>query len=426
MRKDVIELFAGVGGFRVGLNDINGFDENGVAIENRDWNFVWSNQWEPSTRVQHAFECYQTRFDLHESDDENNPLHWCNKDISTVPANIIPNHSLLVGGFPCQDYSVARSLSGEKGIKGKKGVLFWEISRILKEKNTPFVLLENVDRLLKSPASQRGRDFGIMLRTFHDLGYNVEWRVINAAEYGCAQKRRRTFIFAWKRNLNYNAISQNTPFQIMYNVGLFARNYPIENNAIKNNNVNQDIDLTIYTDTVEMTEKFKTLFYNTGVMINGIVNTFDSFPIVEPFISMREVRENRAGLNEYFLTDIQREKFEILRGSKKILRTKPNGETYYYSEGSMAFPDSLDLPGRTMLTSEASINRSTHVIEDEETGNLRFITPIEAERLQSFPDNWTNTGMPLKRRYFMMGNALVTQIINRLENDLANIIINEP
>lgn len=160
-------------------------------------------------------------------------------------------------------------------------------------------------------------------------------------------------------------------------------------------------------------------------MINGIVNTFDSFPIVEPFISMREVRENRAGLNEYFLTDIQREKFEILRGSKKILRTKPNGETYYYSEGSMAFPDSLDLPGRTMLTSEASINRSTHVIEDMETGNLRFITPVEAERLQSFPDNWTNTGMPLKRRYFMMGNALVTQIINRLENDLSNIIINE-
>ena len=235
MRKDVIELFAGVGGFRVGLNDIHEFDENGVAIENRDWNFVWSNQWEPSTRVQHAFECYQTRFDLHESDDANNPLHWCNKDISTVPANIIPNHSLLVGGFPCQDYSVARSLSGEKGIKGKKGVLFWEISRILKEKNTPFVLLENVDRLLKSPASQRGRDFGIMLRTFYDLGYNVEWRVINAAEYGCAQKRRRTLIFAWKRNLNYNAISQNTPFQIMYNVGLFARNYPIDNNAIKNN-----------------------------------------------------------------------------------------------------------------------------------------------------------------------------------------------
>ena len=91
----------------------------------------------------------------------------------------------------------------------------------------------------------------------------------------------------------------------------------------------------------------------------------------------------------------------------------------------MEFPDPLDLPGRTMLTSEASVNRSTHVIEDWETGRLRYITPIEAEKLQSFPENWTNTGMPQKRRYFMMGNALVTQIINRLEKTLSDIIENE-
>lgn len=426
MRKDVVELFAGVGGFRVGLNNIKEFDEDGIAIENRDWNFVWSNQWEPSTRVQHAFECYQQRFNLHESEDVNNPLYWCNKDISTVPANIIPNHSLLVGGFPCQDYSVARSLSGEKGIEGKKGVLFWDIARILRAKNTPFVLLENVDRLLKSPASQRGRDFGIMLRTFYDLGYNVEWRVINAAEYGCAQKRRRTFIFAWKRNLNYNAISQYTPFQIMYNEGIFARNFPIEQNQINRNKLNQDVDLRKYKDTVEMTENFKCQFYNTGVMINGIVNTLESIPIIEPSTPLRKIREEREGLNEYFLTETQIDKFKSLRKGKSVSRTRPNGEPYTYSEGNMAFPDSLDSPGRTMLTSEASINRSTHVIKDAATDNLRFITPIEAERLQSFPKNWTNTGMPQKRRYFMMGNALVTQIINRLENTLSNIITNEP
>ena len=425
MRKDVVELFAGVGGFRVGLNNIKEFDEDGIAIENRDWNFVWSNQWEPSTRVQHAFECYQQRFNLHESEDVNDPLYWCNKDISTVPANIIPNHSLLVGGFPCQDYSVARSLSGEKGIEGKKGVLFWDIARILRAKNTPFVLLENVDRLLKSPASQRGRDFGIMLRTFYDLGYNVEWRVINAAEYGCAQKRRRTFIFAWKRNLNYNAISQYTPFQIMYNEGIFARNFPIEQNQINRNKLNQDVDLRKYKDTVEMTENFKCQFYNTGVMINGTVNTLESIPIIEPSILLREIREEREGLNEYFLTETQIDKFKSLRKGKSVPRTRPNGEPYTYSEGNMAFPDSLDSPGRTMLTSEASINRSTHVIEDKKTGELRFITPIEAEKLQSFPENWTNTGMPQKRRYFMMGNALVTQIINRLENTLSNIITSE-
>ena len=194
MKKTVIELFAGVGGFRVGLNNIKGFNEQGKAIENRDWDFVWANQWEPSTKIQHAYDCYTTRFG-----DE-----CSNEDISKVDAKTIPDHSLLCGGFPCQDYSVARSLSNEKGIEGKKGVLFWDIARILKEKNTPFFLLENVDRLLKSPSKQRGRDFGIMLRTLSDLGYNVEWRVINAADYGAAQRRRRIFLFGWKRTLKYN------------------------------------------------------------------------------------------------------------------------------------------------------------------------------------------------------------------------------
>ena len=77
-----------------------------------------------------------------------------------------------------------------------KGVLFWQIAEILELKKTPFALLENVDRLLKSPARQRGRDFGIILKTFADLGYNLEWRIINAADYGGVQRRRRVFIFA--------------------------------------------------------------------------------------------------------------------------------------------------------------------------------------------------------------------------------------
>lgn len=424
MEKKVVELFAGVGGFRVGLNNIHSFDENGVAIENRDWNFVWENQWEPSTKVQHAFECYKTRFNLEESSDESSPLYWCNKDISTVPLEIIPNHSLLVGGFPCQDYSVARSLSGEKGIEGKKGVLFWEISRVLEGKKTPFVLLENVDRLLKSPAKQRGRDFGIMLRTFHDLGYNVEWRVINAAEYGCAQRRRRVFIFAWKRELNYNQIVQQDCDSILYQNGLFARTFPIENRT-KNGKPFREVDLTTYTDRVQMTDEFKFQFGNTGLMKNGTVYTFDSLPVIEEAVTLREIRDLGENLEDYYLNEKQKEKFKKLRGSKKVERVRPNGEKYYYSEGAMSFPDVLDLPGRTMLTSEGSINRSTHIIEDAHTGKLRFITPIEAERMQSFPDNWTDTGMPQKRRYFMMGNALVTKLVNKLGQNLSVIINDE-
>ena len=213
MDKTVIELFAGVGGFRVGLNDIKSFDENGKAIENRDWKFVWANQWEPSTQVQHAYDCYVARFGNECS----------NLDISKVNSRDIPNHSLLCGGFPCQDYSVARTLSKEQGIQGKKGVLFWDIARILKDKKTPFFLLENVDRLLKSPSKQRGRDFGIMLKTLSEEGYNLEWRVINAADYGCAQRRRRTFIFGWRRNTKYNSnIEFVGPEYLILKKGAFA------------------------------------------------------------------------------------------------------------------------------------------------------------------------------------------------------------
>jgi DNA (cytosine-5)-methyltransferase 1 len=178
----VCELFAGVGGFRLGLEDCS--DE---------FRFVWANQWEPSKKVQHAYDCYIKRF----GENENH----VNEDISKIDKRSIPEHDLLVGGFPCQDYSVART--GARGIQGVKGVLWWQIREILREKQPRFVLLENVDRLLKSPAKQRGRDFAIMLACFNDLGYSVEWRVINAAEYGFVQRRRRIFIYAFKNDTNY-------------------------------------------------------------------------------------------------------------------------------------------------------------------------------------------------------------------------------
>ena len=412
MEKTVIELFAGVGGFRVGLNDIKEFDKNGKAIENRDWKFVWANQWEPGTKAQHAYDCYIKRFG-----DE-----CSNEDVSKVDASTIPDHNLLCGGFPCQDYSVARSLSNEKGIEGKKGVLFWDIARILEAKNTPFFLLENVDRLLKSPSIQRGRDFGIMLRTLHDLDYNVEWRVINAADYGCAQRRRRIFIFGWKRSTKYNRpIEFIGPQNMIFKRGLFGQSFPIE----ASDDSYKKISLLEQEDTVEMTKSFKAPFENTGIMIDGIAWTTKTTPIYEKPTTLGEIRETRNGLDKYILTGEKKEKFKYLRGAKKIPRTKPNGEKYFYSEGSMSPYDSLDLPGRTMLTSEGSVNRSTHIIPDKETGKLRILTPIETERLQGFPDDWTDTGMTESRRYFMMGNALVTNIIDRAEPVLDDIMKNE-
>ena len=415
MELTVVELFAGVGGFRVGLNDIKSFDENDKAIENRNWKFVWANQFEPSTKAQPAYNCYCTRFGKE---------HTSNIDIQEEVAHLdedadyIPNHSLLVGGFPCQDYSVARSLSGEKGIEGKKGVLFWSIAKILHVKKPPFVLLENVDRLLKSPSKQRGRDFGIMLRTFNDEGYDVEWRVINAAEYGARQRRRRTFIFAWRKDTKYaEAFSDMKIEDIIAKEGLFAKQFPI--NLI--DTPIRTYDVTSYEDTVEMTEKFHANFENTGCMVNGQVVTFKTEPQFKEPIPLKDTLLHNVD-KKFYLNDKQKEKFEYMKGSKRITRTNAEGFTYNFSEGKIAYPENIDLPSRTMLTSEGTVNRSSHVVADLDTGEKRIITPVEAERLQHFPDNWTNTGMTDRQRYFMMGNALVTFIINTLEPRLEEII----
>lgn len=175
-----------------------------------------------------------------------------------------------------------------------------------------------------------------------------------------------------------------------------------------------------------MTNKFKATFKKSGVMIEGKIFTqdYETFN-VDKHITLGDILETNDVLDKYNLTESQIANMKKAKDSKKIARTNPIGKTYNYSEGSMCFPDRLDLPGRTMLTSEASINRSTHVVKDINSGKLRFITEIEAERMQGFPDNWTNSGMSSRRRYFMMGNALVTNIINKLENNLSEIIINE-
>ena len=414
MNKNVVELFAGVGGFRVGLNQIKDIDKNGRAIENGDWNFVWANQWEPSTKTQDAYNCYVKRFG------ENS---CSNVDINLVNKSDIPNHALLTGGFPCQDYSVARTKSGEKGIEGKKGVLWWQINDILLAKKPPFVLLENVDRLIKAPARQRGRDFGIILRCLNDAGYSVEWRVINAAEYGHPQKRRRTYIFAYSNETNYyKQQSGITPENIITESGIFAKAFPIS--KFENKIAEVDLSSNVYKDLVDMTSDFKFAFENSGYLHNGIVYTAKTKPVLENPITLFQIREQDKVDEKYYLKD-SIEKFSYLKGSKKIPRISKNGERYNYCEGKMSFPDRLDMPGRTMLTSEGTVNRSSHVISDLQTGRLRIITPKEAERLNQFPDNWTDTGMTDSKRYFMMGNALVCGIIEKIGKELNTILENE-
>ena len=399
MEKTVCELFAGVGGFRLGLERAS-----------KDWKTVWFSQWEPSKKVQWAHECYVSHWgDI----DENT-----GKDIGEVNKSQIPNHNLLVGGFPCQDYSVARPLPGSNGLEGKKGVLWWQIRDILQKKKAPFALFENVDRLLKSPASQRGRDFGVILACLASLEYSVEWRVINAAEYGASQRRRRTFIFAYKDSTKYGkTMSKKKAVEIVSTDGFFAKTFPIEKIY---DVIEGELD---YKDISTVSDKFQFPFENAGYMHKGKVFTKKVIPIIEDAIPLKNLLERDVD-EKYFLNkDIDR--WEYLKGAKKVKRTSKTGHEYIFSEGPIAFPDDIEMPARTMLTSESSLNRSTHVIRDPQNGRLRILTPLEAERIQGFGDNWTNMSMPEKFRYFCMGNALVVPMVTKMGKTLNIIFDNE-
>lgn len=399
----IVELFAGVGGFRIGFERAS-----------KNFETIWANQWEPGRKTQYAYDCYAKNF---------GPKHNCiNKDIALVKDKI-PDHDILVGGFPCQDYSVART--GAKGIDGKKGALWWHIADIVKMKRPPFILLENVDRLLKSPAKQRGRDFGIILRTLSDYGYTIEWRVVNAAEYGCAQRRRRTFIFAYHNNTKLlSDMIDSDKVDLLLKLGFFAKVFPVETNNILKNCTNMyDLSKNNFETIYDVSDRFVANFKNTGICINGICYTLESTPIYEQSRTLNDICEKDEVDTRFFINgDI--DKWKYLKGAKREERKKPNGETYYYTEGNMSFPDNMDMPGRTMLTSESSVNRSTHVIKDYKTQRLRLLTPVECERLNDFPDNWTNTGMPEKFRYFVMGNALVVSLIERMAKNIIKIYNN--
>lgn len=406
MKKTVCELFAGVGGFRLGLERLN-----------TGWETVWFSQWEPGAKTQWAHDCYVQHFG--DSKDINGEYHT-GEDIGEVIKENIPDHTLLVGGFPCQDYSVAHTLASSEGIEGKKGVLWWQIRDTIIAKQPSFCIFENVDRLIKSPAKQRGRDFGIMLACFNNLGYSVEWRVVNAATYGAGQRRRRTFIFAYKNDTEYGKKQSTKNAKIIIQSdGIMAKAFPISGNE-------EILETELPSDILEISENFGFGFCSSGYMSKGKISTTKVLELEEKPTVLREFLE--IGVDDsYFITDKTRmDKWIYLKGAKKILRKTADGHEYYFSEGPIAFPDPWDKPGRTMLTSESTLNRSTHVVADPLNGKLRTLTPVEAERLQGFDDNWTKTGMPQRMRFFCMGNALVVPMITRMGKILDEIIMEEP
>lgn len=425
----IFSMFDGVGGFIVGLENSS----------KEVFQTLYSNQYEPSRKIQDAYEVGLYRFPN---------MEHIGTDVALIPNEKFEEMrqngvDMIVGGFPCQDYSVARSKKNELGIEGKKGVLFWEIIRATEVIKPKYLILENVDRLLKAPSSQRGRDFAVMLAAFNELGYSVEWRVINAADYGRAQRRRRVFFFVFRNDTKWGErlhttyeakFSKDTTTEerlaqyqnYIFKDGLFGRQFPVEGTAVKKRvHANQ-----LVGDIAEVSETFNDgKFWNSGLMTNGYYYTIETNPIVESPITMGKIVVPEETVDaKYYITGDKLEKFKYLRGPKKLTRTSADGHEYTYAEGGMSEYDSLDLPGRTMLTSEGSVNRSTHLLKID--GKYRLITPIEAERLQDFPDDWTKFKLNAKgeveevsdrMRMFFMGNALVTGIVKRIGDELQKI-----
>ncbi len=405
---NVAELFAGVGGFRIGL-------------ARAGWKTVFSNQWEPATKVQHASDVYVARF---------GEEGHSNEDISSV--KLLPkNIDLLVGGFPCQDYSVAKTLNSSKGLKGKKGVLWWEILRLVhdaKAQKPKFIFLENVDRLLKSPSNQRGRDFAVMLRTLGDEGYTIEWRVVNAAEYGFPQRRIRVFIVATKKK---KAAKKESPQTIIQKSGILARALPIEK-------LTSDlIEIELDDEADEISSRFnkggdKSPFLNSGYYADGVAYTIKSqAKLSSSAMVLGDVLVSDSRVpDEYWVEEKRLKAWRYLKDAKSVERThKGSGVTYNYAEGKMAFPDLLTNPSRTILTAEGgnTPSRFKHIIQTK--NGYRRLTPIELERLNGFPDDWTKTIEQEKvvtdaKRAFFMGNALVIGLIEKVGKIIASDISN--
>jgi len=416
-----IELFAGVGGFRLGLEAVNN-------KKNEAFKVVWSNQWEPSTKIQHASEVYEARFgkDNHSSEDIAKVV---DKDFASIP-----NHDLLVGGFPCQDYSVARTLNNAGGIKGKKGVLWWSIHSILvkKGKKAPkYLMLENVDRLLKSPSNQRGRDFAIMLASLSSLGYAVEWRVINAAEYGFPQRRKRVYIMAYRDGTSMNKTikklaAKGKVFDWVSNSGIMNDAFPMDfENSVANSFKLEGALDEISENTKDYNAKNRP-FANSGIMIDRQVTTAIGIP---PELDDSEIQTLRSVLQdekdipkEFYISKSELEKWSYLKGAKKEERTHKSGFTYRYSEGPVTFPDNLDKPSRTIVTGEGGngASRFKHVIEPT-PGVYRRLTPFELEKLNGFSGTHTeNKKVSDAKRAFFMGNALVVGVVEKLGKSLAD------
>jgi len=350
-----IELFAGIGGFRNGLESVEPQKFQGEKLCNRGN----SNSIESAKRKQSDFTCvYANEFDKYAAQiyeknyGERRITEKCNtdgrtkpdtnggdgsggrthtdcvdtRDIRTVKAEEIPDHDLLTAGFPCQSFSIAGK---RKGFDDTRGTLFFDIARILKAKNPRLLFLENVKGLLSHDS---GSTFKTIISTLTELGYDLQWQVLNSKNFGVPQNRERVFIIGHIRGTSRPQV---------FPIGV--RN---EQNEIKR---------------LGHMEGFRR--YNQTYDETGVVEALDTSGGGghQPCVISKTVR---AG------------------GRKSPHGSKQNWDSY------------------------------------EVGGRIRRLTPTECERLQGFPDGWTE-GVSDTQRYKCLGNAVTTNVVTAIGKEIA-------
>jgi DNA (cytosine-5)-methyltransferase 1 len=262
-----------------------------------------------------------------------------------------------------------------------------------------------------------------MLKTLGDEGYVIEWRVVNAAEYGFSQRRIRVFIIATKLKKKDIKI---TPKDYLEKTGILARALPIEKIA------ESISEIALEQEADEISSRFnkgkeKSPFLNSGLFLDGVAYTVKSQAKLSasPTVLGDILQPDSQVADEYWVEEKRLKEWKYLKGAKSIERThKGSGVTYNYAEGKMAFPDLLTNPSRTILTGEGGTtpSRFKHIIKTK--NGYRRLTPVELERLNGFPDDWTkydSNGKQVSdaKRAFFMGNALVIGLIEKVGKVLA-------
>ena len=364
-----LSLFSGIGGFELGIQQAygylrdNGKSETGTSdipttrystsstVGLGDWRNEQPECIGYSEIDKYAVQIYQQHFS-----------HTNYGDITTLNATELPDFDLLVGGFPCQAFSIAGK---RRGFNDTRGTLFFDIARILKEKRPRLLVLENVKGLL---SHDNGRTFKVIISTLIELGYDIQWQVLNSKNHGVPQNRERVFIVG---HLRGTGRPQVFPFG--------------ETNRATNKGLEQE--------NTEVASTLRSRYGNgTGSHLQQLNNPTHSNNRIYGEDGISPTLNTAQG-------GLRQPKVAIPVLTPDRPNKRQNGRRFK-EDGE----DSFTLTGQ-----------DKHGVSDGV--KIRRLTPTECERLQGFPDGWTAT-VSDTQRYKTLGNAVTVNVIRDIMEKL--------